>query len=506
MGLGANSILQGWLLLEQRKKQAQQDRQAEEQQEIENIQVQKAHALAVKEQKRLQATTDLGLKATTRAAELKDLEGRLEAQQKQALGHTPSLGTFRIPEATPVAPGELPLGGYFEDYTGTRFGGTPETFDATGMVQHYGGNPYQSQEQSQQIREAAIAKINFGLAQKKAEAEVSGPVMAAEALAIERVKRQTETDQLKLDKEKRARDFAIKMKGRTEAQQKRMIIFRTKEEAANDPLNLRGDLTAATMGVSIGMGNSALPSGELGIRLLPLVRTGMIDEAVLAGFSREDAEKATWRPLDPSIKKKVGELAPLTVAIDGMRQAIAEGIAKNQFANNVWDGQIIKTIQEFKGFFGVSEYLIGLEKHHADAVAMARVTGESGRFSDQDMLMSLARMIRPGLLKGEVRARIELFERNARNSVQSILRGFHPMQQIVAFPDLIKSLGLNSETLAKLQGSQTDRTLEADSRLADLVKTTPEVLPPGYTYVIKTEGDKEIPGIKDSNGNFLPLP
>lgn len=476
MGLGANSILQGFLLIEKRKRQAQQDRQAEEQQETEKIQAQKDNALVEKREKRFQDAAEAKERreaaedSLTKALRVEGFKRSIVTGEKASTFGPQDVSEFEPNLFLPsqlgpsVQGAPIDLGGF----QATQDFGIASP-DAEQFAEGFGVGPEELSVRSQEfleIQRADTIKRAREIEQLKAKAEVSAPVIVSKGRLLSQADRDIIKENRDRNKEERTKAFTLRLKGLSEAQTKRVIDYRIAVEAANDPLNLHGDLTAETMGVNAGMGNGDLPGGELGIRLLPKIREGMIKEGLRLGFSKEELEKVPFRPLSESIKLKITELAPLTTAIDGMRRAIADGIAQGQFADNVWEGQVIKTVEEFKQFFGLSKYTIELERHHADAVAFARSTGESGRFSDQDMLMSLARMIRPGLLKGEARARIDLFENNARNIIRTKLNGFHPIQRYMAFPNLTDELGLDKELVSRLKGGiSTDRILEANPRV-----------------------------------------
>jgi len=167
MGLGANSILQGFLLLEQRKKQAKQDEQAEKQREIENLQAQKDQSLRDKEQKRRQKVTDLNSQVLERKFALDTAVEKLQFEEGQALGRTPSEATFQLPEVS-------------EEFTGPREGGIIGRQDTSGLAGPFGAPSFQPEDRQNELIQAFGINQQLQALQQREKALASPTVLAGQ--------------------------------------------------------------------------------------------------------------------------------------------------------------------------------------------------------------------------------------------------------------------------------------------------------------------------------------
>jgi len=440
-----NAVLQGFLLLENRKRQIQQDKQAEEQREIENIQAKEAQSLAEKEQKRRQKVTDQQTQVVQRKFDLDTAIERLQFEEGQALGRTPSEATFQLPEVS-------------EEFTGPREGGIIGRQDTSGLAGPFGAPSFQPEDRQNELIQAFVINQQLQAMQQREKALASPTVLAGQLHNINARDLLDLKEKQGIRKEKRAFEDKKLMLGLSEESKARLLGIR---ESLRSKQRLEGDeLSAEMAGINAGMGNGDLPGGRLKLQLLPALRSGMIKEGLNLGFTQDQLDKIRWVEIKEKKKERIIQFMPLILALRDMKTAVLDGMKAGMFPNSLLKGQAIKSIEDIKAIFGQSKFTIELERHLADAVSFARSTGETGRFSDQDMLASLGRMIRAGLLDTEAQARVDLFENRARGLMDFELRGIDPIQQEIAFGDIINSaLGRN---VGIKEGTKTTRTLEAD--------------------------------------------
>ena len=444
-----NAVSQGLLLLEQRKRQARQDQQAEEQREIENIQAQKDQSLREKQEKRLQAITDLKLKTDTQAENLRNLQGKLAAQTGQAFGFTPTEDVFRLPEVA-------------EDFIGPRFGGTPETFDITGQVEHFGGNPFQSEQEAQQLQEGALAQIQFNLLQKEAEARVSSPVLAGQQRGLFQADLAENARLNKIKSAEKLQEGRIELEGlkgtnRIEAVERRGQLQLQRDAVKNrfgDERTMGGLAAGALYANSDLTGNS-----KFKFAVLKKVQEKGTEIALEMGFSPEQVSKVSFQAPGTKIKQDILELTPVLTTIDEIKLLLDEGIAKGWFPENLPLAAIRKSIEGVKGVFGQSEMAIRLEEMVGRAATIARSVGER-RFTDQDIIRAVQLMLSPGLRATDGERRYKALKDNARFIFESRTRGIDPIQLAIMFgPDFQSKMGID---VSNIKETQTARTLEAD--------------------------------------------
>ncbi len=445
-----NQILTGLDLLRAREQLKIENRRAEEQQEIENVQAQKDQSLREKEQKRRQDITDLRLKTDTQAENLRNLQGKLAAKTGQAFGFTPTEGTFRLPEVS-------------DDSMGPRFGGTPETFDTTGQVENFGGNPFQSEQEAQQLREGALAQIQFNLLQKEAEARASATFRSTQ----ERVKGAVEVKKLDI----KARELAAQQKFKdTEAHlrlksklrvgiKKFVIDYGSQAKIALDRhLNTMGSSefeSAGTMGF-FGLSDVPNPGTKQFAQVNLATQSAGLRFAIDNNLDPRNGGKS-YLALDNSVVKGLRENSmPLLNVITNSRKRFQD----LKDADFVFDTSLAAkarlTAEEIRDFFAGSEILRIMDSLVGDAAAVAKSVGEE-RVTEADATRALGQMIKAGTNRTVMTEIFTELLRRVRNTIDADFGGIGPTQIVgilgKAATDALGQNAFRDDTQIDLEGN-----------------------------------------------------
>ena len=463
-----NSLLTGLDLLRARERQSRLDQQAEEQQEIENLQAQKAQSLADKEQKRAQSITDLNSKVLERKFALDTAIERLQFEEGQAIGRTPSEATFQVPEVS-------------EEFTGPREGGIIGRQDTSGLAGPFGAPSFQPEARQNELIQAFGINQQLQAMQQREKALASPTFLAGQQAGLFRadLAENARLNQIETAKELQKDKLEIerlKGKNKIDAVERRGQLQLQREAIKNqfgDERTMRGQ------SASILHGNSDL-TGPISFRMAVLrgVQELGTELAIGMGFSPEQVSKVSFQDVGTKVKQDILELAPVLTTLDEIKLLLDEGIDKGWFPENLPLAAIRKSIEGVKGIFGQSEMAIRLEELIGRAATVARSVGEK-RFTEGDIARAVQLMLSPGLRAKDGERRYKALRGNARFVFESRTRGINPIQLAIMFgPDFQSKLGID---ISKIKETGTSSTLAADS---------------------STRGPNER-AVKDAEGNLL---
>ncbi len=442
-----NQILTGLDLLRAREQLKIENRRAEEQREIENVQAQKDQSLREKEQKRRQQETDLNSQVLERKFALDTAIERLQFEEGQAIGRTPSEATFQLPEVS-------------EEFTGPREGGVIGRQDTSGLADPFGTPAFQPEDRQNELIQAFGVNQQLQALQQREKALNSPTVLAGQQAGLFRADL---AENARIDKIKSAKELQkdkVELEGlkginRLEAVERRGQL-RKQEKAVEarfgGPRVIRGKAASVLHGNSNLTGSATYKAAvmheaqELGTQL-----------AVEMGFNPNEAAQVAYQDITTAQKKDISELAPILTTLDEMHDLLMEGIQKGWFPDTLAEASIRAALETGKNVFGVSEFTIRLESLLGRAATVSRSVGEK-RFTEGDIARAIFLMTRPGLNAEQASRRFDTM-RDTTNFIYDLkTRGIHPIQQaIVVGPEFISMLQGSSQTSGVLKANASSR-------------------------------------------------
>ena len=435
--------------------------------EADKIQAQQQQALAEKEQKRRQKVTDLNSQVLERKFALDTAVERLQFEEGQAIGRTPSEATFQLPEVS-------------EEFTGPREGGIIGRQDTSGLAGPFGAPAFQSEDRHNELIQA------FGINQQLQAMQQQQETLNSPQLAAAKVRAGIDILQ-EGGKNKRATEAAN-------------AVIKGQEARA------QGVRDAAAL--KLKSENRKIQIADNRVRALY--------DPIYTGEMEFDPTNSTMQDVLVEIKKSGGTIFPKKTvdvlkdwgnSMNILMKMKAASIANpelfpeselNAKARRLW-------IQNIVANFGPESSAAAIEYEKFEgfpAIFVQSITGQPGsRVSDNEqrtMQKALGHLGNP--LPIQLRLIDDLTDIVARNIIiqSSEVRkkdptNFNAKMNLLygEYPDLLEKI---------LVKDKKSKARQLESRGAELAKEIPDVLPEGFKYM-EIDG---VFGVEDSEGNFFP--
>lgn len=430
-----NSVTENFILGRNIMLQRRALAQAEEQRRIENERAEKADKLAQQREDRLIKEAELLNKA--RQAQLNSEIANMRAgiQQQKGEGLLPfsrevevpaqtldTSGLTNIPEGQRAAiSGQLlsPSAGFGD----VKFDIAPELRELLGE-----DIATETPEKFEQLIEIANRRRNLAAQAESQKASVQAANARIIAQKLENIQRIERENAIRAEnRTNKLQDAEVNRKADLE-KQKELANFRAGLQRETNKLNVEDTEGIDLLGDAVAAGYADLP-GKSSTKMSTLVAANKSIRSNLMskGVQIPDDFRFIYVP-----SKKIDEIrkiATIVPLLSRLHQLATTGIERGLFPKSIAKAKLVKTEEDIKNWFGLSEVRQELEPLLGDAAQVVRLQGETGgRFTEGDIERAFFQMFDLGKTSGIVGDRLNDLVNRGIFAVKTETGNLHPLQ------------------------------------------------------------------------------